>query len=147
VSRWQPQTVEERFRVKVRPAETGDCLLWIAAQDGHGYGQMNVGGRPVKAHRLAWTFARGPIPPGLSIDHLCRVRLCVNPDHLEVVTLAENTRRQIEAVGHPRSNQTHCRNGHPFNEANTRFVKGSRVCRTCRAAANAAYRARQKAAS
>lgn len=69
------------------------CLVWRRARTSNGYGALRVGGRVVLAHRHAYEQAVGPIPAGLTIDHLCGVRLCVNPDHLEAVTNAENCRR------------------------------------------------------
>lgn len=125
--------------------ETG-CLEWQGAQDGHGYGQINVGGRPEKVHRLMYRLFVGEIPEGLSIDHLCRNQICAAPDHLEAVTLSENSRRQAEATEHPNAKKTHCPQGHPYDEANTRYATRGygRVCRVCRNEANKAYRQRKK---
>lgn len=130
---------------RLRLTESG-CLEWTGATDGHGYGQMNVGGRPEKVHRLMYRLWVGEIPEGLSIDHLCRNTLCALPDHLEAVTLSENTRRQLAATGHANARKTHCPKGHPYDESNTRHAtKGTgRVCRICRAASSKAYRERLK---
>src|SRR5262245_28915102 len=65
------------------PEPNSGCLLWTGRISGQGYGGINVDGKPLRAHRLAYELAHGPIPPGLTLDHLCRVRTCVNPDHLE----------------------------------------------------------------
>lgn len=132
-------------RRTVTDSET-NCWIWQGAEDGHGYGQINVGGRPEKTHRLGYMLMVGDIPDNLSVDHLCRVKLCWNPDHLELVTLSENTRRQMEAVGGHNSRKTHCPQGHPYDEANTRFAsRGSgRVCRTCRMESNKTYRQRKQ---
>jgi hypothetical protein len=111
--------------------------MWMGSQDGHGYGQVNVDGIPTKAHRVAFELHVGPIPDGLHIDHLCRVRLCVNPAHLEPVTAAENTRRQLAAIGHPNSRKTHCPRGHPYN--------ARRGCTPCHTEASRRHRARQRA--
>lgn len=67
------------------------CHIWHGSVGSHGYGRW----KGDLVHREAYRRLRGHIPPGLSIDHLCRQRLCVNPDHLEIVTLAENTRREV----------------------------------------------------
>jgi hypothetical protein len=76
-----------------RTIELGACRLWQGARVSGGYGSLKYKGRTVSAHRLAWQFANGSIPEGLELDHLCRVRHCINPDHLEAVTPQENVRR------------------------------------------------------
>lgn len=92
------------------------CWLWTGAVHKTGYGLFNPGEGVVRAHRWSYEHYRGPIPNGLHIDHLCRVRRCVNPDHLEAVTQAENNRRSFAArgllgvcgQGHPRREYQHC---------------------------------------
>lgn len=132
-------TPKERFWPKVnkhgpipdyRP-ELGPCWVWTAAMATGGYGAFGVGRRKVYAHRFAYELLVGPIPEGLEIDHLCRVRACVNPTHLEAVTHRENDIRGFGASGiHAR--KTHCFRGHPFDENNTyKRANGKRVCRTC----------------
>lgn len=69
------------------------CWIWQRGKSSTGYGMVNHGGRVVGAHRMYYELLVGPIPNGLEIDHLCRVRACVNPDHMEPVTRAENVRR------------------------------------------------------
>jgi hypothetical protein len=69
------------------------CWVWLRACDSHGYGSLWDKGRCLKAHRALYERHVGPVPDGLDLDHLCRNPPCVNPDHLEVVTRAENTRR------------------------------------------------------
>ena len=103
-----------------------DCILWTGSIISSGYGNKYVAGRGmVLAHRLAYEAAIGPIPGGLEIDHLCRVKLCVNPDHLEAVTHQENVRRAIADV---------CRRGHIIDETNhyTNPKSGMRRCRICK---------------
>lgn len=112
-----------------RVAESG-CWIWTGYTV-KGYGQ--VGGRP--AHRVAYEREHGQIPAGMEVDHLCRVPLCVNPDHLEPVTRAENMRRRAAA-------RAACINGHPFDEANTYVAPGERkrICRACNRARAQRYR-------
>jgi len=126
-----------------------DCWHWTAGVDDKGYGQVNVGGRPVKAHIVMWRLYRGAVPEGLTLDHLCRVITCVNPEHLEPVTRAENTRRQLGAIGHPNAAKTHCPNGHPYDSDNPRTLADGRhrVCRICRMKSNREYRARKRVAA
>jgi len=81
-------TTGERFWSKVDKTDT--CWLWVSALASGGYGQFSLGGRPQAAHRVAYELLVGPIPDGLSLDHMCHERLCVNPDHLRAVTTKQN---------------------------------------------------------
>lgn len=92
-----------------------------------------VDGRLVRAHRFSYERAVGPIPAGLQIDHLCRVRACVNPAHLEPVTCGENVRRSWAAM--PRKPpKTHCVHGHAYTPENTHIRKnGAYACLACNA--------------
>lgn len=124
-----PVPLVDRFWPKVDAS--GDCWEWTAAKthDGYGFiGQSRRGSGKVYAHRFAYEQLVGPVPVGMQLDHLCRVRHCVNPDHLEPVTNRENARRGSKA------RRTHCTNGHPFSEANTYRSpqRGTRTCRQCR---------------
>ena len=143
LGRWGERSLIERWLDKIVLDRSG-CWLWTGATDGHGYGQINVGGRPVKAYRLAYELLVGPIPAGFHIDHLCRVRLCVNAAHLEPVTVDENNRRSREAVGHHNALKAHCPRGHPYDERNTRIGRTAcggvgRWCRPCHIEANRRY--------
>jgi hypothetical protein len=112
------------------------CWLWLRARTRGGYGELKVGGHVRYAHRVAYELFKGDIPTGLTIDHLCRNRGCVNPAHMEAVTNRENTFRGMR--------------GHPFDEENTRIVipkhgRKVRECRVCRRGLEAARRARRRA--
>lgn len=111
------------------------CWFWMAARQKNGYGNVRVALRYWRAHRLVYTLLVGPIPEGLELDHLCRVRRCVRPSHLEPVTSAENKRRgrNAEAQRARHAGQTHCTHGHAFTPRNT-YVdpRGFRSCRACR---------------
>lgn len=106
-----------------RIVRAGRCWIWQGAQSGPdaprgmGYGLATYEGKRQQAHRVSYQVFVGPIPDGLQIDHTCRQRMCVNPDHLEPVTQQENLLRGVLA-------RTHCKRGHEYAE-------GSRDCLLC----------------
>ena len=117
-------TPQGRFMQKWRQAESG-CWEWTASiGKKEGYGRFG----DTWAHRKSWEFFRGPIPKGLTIDHLCRNRKCVNPDHLEPVSLVENIRRGMSPAHVARRAGT-CQKGHPM----LTMKSGRRYCRPCSA--------------
>ncbi len=137
-------TAEERFwfYVDVTPV----CWEWTGPVDDWGYGRLWTGERRVHAHRYCYALLVGPIPVGLTLDHLCRVTVCVNPDHLEPVDAIANIMR---GYGLPARNarKTHCVNGHPFTPENTsiRSRTGHRTCKACRKQVDKRRYQRQKA--
>lgn len=109
--------------------KTEGCWLWEGGTISTGYGIFNAGRpSPVLAHRFAYEDVVGQIPEGKHLDHLCRVILCVRPDHLEPVTNRENTRRGLKGIL-----QTHCKQGHPLTEDNLYYRANSdqKRCREC----------------
>lgn len=121
---------QERFWAKVYIAD--GCWLWAAHRNNKGYGVFSPAWDiRVYAHRWSYEQAKGPVPEGLELDHLCRNPACVNPDHLEAVTHRENILRS-EAPTAINAAKTHCINGHAFDLENT-FLRagGGRQCRAC----------------
>jgi hypothetical protein len=127
---------------------TGFCWLWRGKLNEKGYASTTHKGKSTGAHRKAYEMLIGPIPEGLELDHLCRIRHCCNPDHLEPVTHLENVARakafrnlahthtRAQKAKRPEGRLTHCKHGHELTEANTLVSKratGSvRVrCKTC----------------
>ncbi len=133
----------DRFDEKVEIDSATGCWLWTAAMKPNGYGCFGLGAQQY-AHRVSYERHKGPIPEGLEIDHLCRVRNCVNPDHLEAVTHRENVRRGT--VGLYNLRKIHCPQGHEYNPENTRVTrKNLRNCRVCDRDRHAAARRRARA--
>lgn len=121
----------KRFWAKVEINEETGCWEWVASKQLGGYGKFRVGGKHVLAHRFSWEMLRGPIPTGLQIDHLCRVRACVNPSHMEPVSPRANVLRGDTIVA-TNAAKTECLRGHPFDEENTYPIpSGGRSCREC----------------
>jgi hypothetical protein len=122
---------------------TDGCWIWLTPAD-DGYGRFQLGWHRKRAHAWTWETLHGPVPAGLVIDHLCRVRACVRPDHLRVTTPRENTLAAGSlAIAKVHAEKTHCPHGHEYTELNTIRRDGRRRCRTC---VNAARRARRAAA-
>lgn len=126
------------------------CWIWTGAHATEGYGYFKIGSRTdgsrrnVRAHRVTYELVNGEIPEDLESDHLCRKPACVNPAHLELVTTRENQMRGIN----PQLNKdrsllrTCCPNGHLYDEANTYYYRGYRMCRECKRLAGKNYEER-----
>ncbi len=134
-----------RFVTKIAIHPFSLCWEWTAGCFSNGYGAFAVSrSRTTQAHRWSYEWFIGPIPAKTEIDHLCAMRRCVNPNHLEAVAHALNMERS--KVGAPRRLQTLCFHGHPLTEANVwRRSNGQRQCRECNRIRQQATRDRKKA--
>ena len=134
-------------RVLIRSEWQGPCVVFTGKLNDAGYGHVKADGKDWKVHRLMWTLLVGPIPDGMTLDHLCRNRACWWSDHLEPVTQGENVLRGFNPPAlHAR--KTHCPQGHEYNVENTRVrPSGKRSCIPCDRASATAFRARRRALS
>lgn len=127
----------ERLIDSYSPEPMSGCWLWTKSLDTKGYAQITTGSnydssrRLKRAHRVAYEELIGPIPVGLQLDHKCRVRSCVNPNHLEPVTQRVNLLRG-EGTSAKNAVKTHCKRGHEFVPDNTYVFRGKRQCKECK---------------
>lgn len=134
----------ERIRKHTEVIPESGCHEWRGRVSSAGYGVITVvqsgyQTRTFSAHKAAFELSRGRVPEGMVLDHLCRNRICVNPDHLEVVTQRENVMRSPIAPGALNAAKTHCAQGHEFTPENTYLYQQKpprtslvRICRSCR---------------
>lgn len=131
-------TVADRILGKLGDRSEDECWTWTGCTQ-HGYGLVWVDGvrRSARVHRVVYELLVGPIPEGLTLDHLCRNRACCNPAHLEPVTLSENVKRGGNSL------KTHCPNGHDYSlhgfVITSRNGSTERACRPCRRVRDLAY--------
>lgn len=130
--------VGDRFWGKVN--KTDDCWLWTGCLADTGYGRLTYNTEQWYAHRLSYVLHKGEISEGLVLDHLCRNRACVNPDHLQAVPQSINVLRGLNKAGFEQINRTHCPKGHAYDLANTYYDKRNwRQCRACNRARSRRY--------
>lgn len=124
-------TIEQRLLSKVKNNPETGCMEFIGSLYKNGYGQIWNGKRTEQAHRVSYRFYVGEIPDDKEIDHLCRNRCCVNPNHLALVTHQENIARSHTVMGE-NARKTHCMRGHPLSGENLIITKQkTRQCRVC----------------
>lgn len=143
-----PERITSKIRHEPCPRpDLGACWKWTAAVSSSGYGITWNGTALVGAHVFTYTALVAPVPAGLHLDHLCRVPLCVNPQHLEPVTPGENVRRG-NAPSAIAARTGLCQQGHPLSGSNLYVVRatGKRRCRTCQSARMARQYAARRAA-
>lgn len=135
-------SLKDRLPHLVRITETG-CWDWSRYVDSDGYGRVKIRGKSERrAHRAVYEELVGHIPDGMDLDHLCRNRRCVNPEHLEPVTKRENTLRGFAPTA-MNARKTHCLNGHSLSGDNIYTQNGRRrQCRTCESARNKVSKAK-----
>lgn len=134
--------VADRFQAHIVPDPISGCWQWTGAVSRAGYGRFWLTGA-TDAYRAAWQIFRGEIPAGLTLDHLCRNRRCVNPEHLEPVPGPVNILRGNGPTA-VNARKTHCKRGHPFDAENTGITSNGRRCRRCGIDREAAKRANVK---
>ena len=146
------KTAAELFWPKVDVGWTHDCWEWTASVLPNGYGQFSSGknrGTSILPHRVSYEFLVGPVGDDMTIDHLCKNKVCVNPQHLEVVTIQENIKRRDEN-GYTRNinpwnlRKTHCPRGHAYDVVTS---SGGRGCRKCSNEQAKLYQRRKRAVS
>lgn len=129
--------IEDRVLRKINKTKT--CWLWTASITQDGYSRVRHNNKIVPAHRLIYEKIVGKIPTDKQLDHLCRQRNCVNPKHLEPVSLQENIRRGLTGkINNRTKEKTSCPQGHPYDKVNTYISpsNGGRLCKTCRRLSN-----------
>ena len=121
----------ESIRNKIYPEPNTGCWIWggaLSGKNGNQYGNVRFNGKSRRVHRVVYELLVGPIPDGLDLDHLCRMGVCSNPQHLEAVTTKINVAR---GIGNPNQYKTHCKRGHAFTPENTYTFRRMRHCRAC----------------
>lgn len=124
------RTIERFFRF-VKKGAPGECWIWTGSKRGPLYGRFQINHKRYSAHKISLLIVGVVVPKGLEIDHTCRNKICVNPDHLEPVTHAENMRRAPHSAIDLQRDKTACPRGHSYDADGRTCPDGSRACRAC----------------
>jgi len=147
LTEYRKKSIVDRFWERVE--KTNNCWLWKNKPNKRGYSTLSHNGKNLLAHRFSYELKHGPIPARMVIDHLCRNRTCVNPDHLEIVSNKENILR-VESISAKNAKKTHCPQGHEYTIENTLRYKTllydgiGRTCRECARLRAKSYRDRKR---
>ncbi len=132
VGKWERLPAAERLETNTLVIPFVECHIYTGGLTIGGYGKIWFDGKHLRAHRFAYELEHGPIPDGMCVLHSCDRPSCVNVKHLSLGTHKDNMRQKSERGRHHETIKTHCKYGHPFDDANTRIaVNGQRACRAC----------------
>lgn len=120
-------TPAEQQRFDEKWTKVGDCHLWQGPLDKDGYGTFYFRRKNRRAHRVAWYLLHGEVGSEMVINHTCRNRNCVNPQHLQRITATENALKDSSSICYVNSQKTHCPRGHEYDGV----YKNQRICKTC----------------
>ena len=121
---------------RIEPIPESGCLVWTGSTNGGGYGQVMINWRAKRVHRVVWEMVRGPIPEGMVLDHVCRVRSCVNPDHLRIVTPRENAVTNSTGFAATNAQKTECPRCFGAYAVSNAVAKFGRYCPECKKTSN-----------
>lgn len=131
VARMKNLTEQERERFESRFQIDGQCWVWNLALDRDGYGSFYFRGASRRAHRVAWYSVNGEIAEGHVINHTCRNRACVNPQHLQCLSVEDHQLKDTNSIPYINSQKTRCPNGHEYDRTVTWAGKTQRICSIC----------------
>lgn len=136
---------ESHEKLFKRISMSGDCWVWNGSRTNGGYGYLTIHSNKYLAHRVSFSIFNGDLDNSLVIDHTCKNRACINPDHLRQVTIKENTLFNSLALTAGNSLKESCKNGHPFTPKNTYPIpSGGRACRICRSFYSEKYKEKKR---